>query len=166
MAQAIANEIMERGILIHENKFYRVGRSCRIHEEITREERKRLADICLRNHCINAARFLCNDENLFNITSLNQLDFLSESEKKVFLYGDGYKGDFPMVSFPLYFDALAESLSKDEQLQMYQNAKTILEIKLEISKELDKSIYKIMQEDIQNIKDTLVQINLKIKNIN
>ena len=76
---------LENIIALNRKTYIDKTKSFRIHEEITREEQKRLAVICLRNHCINAARFLCNDEKLFNIKSLDELDFLSEGEKKVFL---------------------------------------------------------------------------------
>ena len=162
-AIAITNEINQGRIIIIDEELYSVGRNRRLREKLSLDLRKKLVEICLKEHYIEAARFLSYNENILNITSLKDLSFLTEAEKNIFLYGRGYQRKTFYSSLPSYFDKIAESVTKSERLEMYQNAKDMYIDERNVMLEKSKVFNDLFKLDIEEIDELIEDLDRKIK---
>lgn len=162
-AISIANEINQGRIIIMDEELYSVGRNRRLREKLSLDLRKKLVEICIKENFIEAASFLSYNENILNITSLKDLSFLTEAEKNIFLYGRGYQRKTFYSSLPSYFDKIAESVSKSERLEMYQNAKDMYIEERNIMIEKTKSFNDLFKPDLEEIDELIEDLDRKIK---
>lgn len=166
LAQIISFLINNNRLVILNEKLYWVSNAHRVRDEICLEDRKKLTEICLKEHFIDAARFLSYKENILNISSLKDLDFLSKQEKEIYLYGETYQTTYPYLNVPSYFDNIAETVSKEEKLEMYKTVKEKYTQTLNLFNNQTKESNIIFDEYlISHVEEEVKRIDCKIKDL-
>ncbi len=165
LAEDLAHSINERSIITEDGEYLIVNSNNRAYKLLKLEERQRMCKLLLKHGFVKSAMYLCGDDNILNIKSLSDLEFTDENYRNVFLYGK-YKSTIPNItSVPRYFYNIVNDLSPNDQIIILNKALSILNSKLELSKEIDDEQLRFLKDNFEDIRKDIEKINEKISSI-